>query len=187
MAAEELPKYTVVEAAAGDIEIRDYAPMLVAEVVVEGDRDTAANEGFRILAGFIFGGNQSSAKVAMTAPVTQTPSETIAMTAPVTQTPSDGGNWTISFMMPSKFTRETLPVPDDKRIVIRETLPRRAAARRFSGRWTKDNLAKNAMLLDAFITERQLKPDGPSFFAFYNGPFTPFFMRRNEVIVFLAP
>jgi len=125
--ATEKPDYTVVMED-DKFEIREYPSMLIAEVTVMGDRKTAANLAFKKLAGFIFGDNQSRSKVAMTSPVTQTPaaekqSEKIAMTAPVVQTQTETGIWIVNFMMPSEYTMETLPVPDDKDITIRETDP----------------------------------------------------------------
>jgi len=185
MAAEELPDYTVVETI-DDIEIRQYRPMILASVTVEGDRDEAVNKAFRILAGFIFGDNQSRGEIAMTAPVTQAPSEKIAMTAPVTQSAAAGARWRVDFMMPSKYTLETLPKPNDPRISITRTEPSRAVAIRFSGRITDANFEKHKRTLDAFVEGRGLVTDGAAQFAYYNGPFTPFFMRRNEVIYRLA-
>jgi hypothetical protein len=195
MASEELPKYEVVEREDdADIEIRTYAPMILAEVTVSGDRETAASRAFQILAGFIFGDNTSDAKMAMTAPVTQAPaapSEKIAMTAPVTQTPA-GGNagddqlWNVAFMMPSKYTIDTLPTPNDARIRIFETERRRAATIRFSGRWTQANMEKHAARLEAFLAEREMKTEGAPVYAFYDAPFKPFFLRRNEIIRYLA-
>ena len=185
-ANEELPDYTVVEELGDNIEVRAYPPMLLAEVVVTGDRDEAANKAFRILADYIFGNNRSRDKVAMTAPVTQTESEKIAMTAPVTQSPEGSGAWTVSFMMPSKYTEETLPQPNNPDIAIRTTEPHKAIAIRFSGRITDRNMEKHKQRLAAMMTERGLKADGPAIYAYYNGPFTPFFLKRNEVIFYLA-
>ena len=193
MASEELPKYEVIDRVGdANIEIRAYAPMILAEVTVAGDRDTAASRAFQILAGFIFGDNKTKAKVAMTAPVTQEPaaSQKIAMPAPVTQTPVDAGSgeqlWNVAFMMPSKYTLETLPTPNDARIRIFETEPRRAAAIRFSGRWTQANMEKHAALLEGFLNERGVKTEGAPVYAFYDAPFKPFFLRRNEIIRYLA-
>lgn len=191
LAAEETPDYTVVSVH-DDIEIRNYPSMILASVTVSGDRSEAANKAFRILAGFIFGDNQSSDKIAMTAPVTQAPvgpneagdgnSEKIAMTAPVTQAATGDGQWRVDFMMPSQYTLETLPRPDDPRIEITQTQPYRAVAIRFTGRWTQSRLGKYQAELDGFMTAQGLTPMGPAQYAFYNGPFTPFFLRRNEII-----
>ncbi|MEM9169747.1 MAG: heme-binding protein [Pseudomonadota bacterium] len=188
MATEE-PKYELLEASPdGAIEVRRYAPTLRAEVTVDGDRDQAASAGFRILAAFIFGDNETQDDIAMTAPVTQTPadaktSEKIAMTAPVTQTPVGERQWTIGFVMPSKYTVETLPKPTDPRISIVETPGYDAAAVRFSGRYTASNFEKHQGELDTFMADRGLLAAGSPTYLFYNGPFTPFFMRRNEIMV----
>ena len=107
----ELPKYQLVDRS-GNIEIRDYAPMIVAETQVSGDRRDAIRKGFRIIADYIFGNNTAAQKVPMTAPVTQMGSENIAMTAPVTQQ-GDGNVWNVRFVMPSSYTIDTLPRPNN--------------------------------------------------------------------------
>lgn len=114
----EQPKYHVVESS-GNIEIRDYAPMIVAEAEVAGDRRDAIGKGFRIIADYIFGNNTSAQKVRMTAPVTQQGSEKIAMTAPVTQQ-GDGNIWRVRFVMPSSYTIETLPKPNNLAVNLKE-------------------------------------------------------------------
>ncbi len=176
----EQPSYVVVEKSE-NIEIRDYAPMLLAEVELDGEREAALNEGFRILAGYIFGGNVRRASIAMTAPVVQQASEKIAMTSPVTQAPSENpGKWKIAFMMPRKYTVETLPVPNDKRIRFRVTQPERRVAIRFSGFSTVKNLETHRSMLEEFVTKRGLQTRSAPMLAFYDDPFTLPFNRRNE-------
>ena len=111
MATEE-PPFTV-SVKQGDFEVRDYPALVAAEVSVSGDRKDAASKGFRLLAGYIFGGNTRQQSIAMTAPVVQAPaaSEKIAMTAPVTQEARDNGSWTIAFTMPAGSTLQSLPAP----------------------------------------------------------------------------
>lgn len=183
MAIEE-PDFTIVKTD-GDFEIRDYAPSLAAEVVVSGERDEAVNAGFRILAGYIFGNNQGSAKIAMTAPVTQSAAsnsgEKIEMTAPVTQS-ADGSNWRVRFMMPKTFTKATLPKPNDQRIKFVEIPSRRAVVLKFSGMWTDANLASRKTELAKYIEEKKFIRIGEPVFAFYDPPWKPFFWRRNEVM-----
>ena len=135
----EHPKYTLVERS-GNIEIRDYAPMIVAETEVTGDRREAIGKGFRLIADYIFGNNTASKKVAMTAPVTQQGSEKIAMTAPVTQQ-GDGKSWRVRFIMPSKYTMETLPKPNNAAVKLKEVPGKRFAAIRFSGMGGKESLS----------------------------------------------
>lgn len=186
MAETETPDYRLLEAAPNNIEIREYPSLLLAEVEVSGARNEAANKAFNILAAFIFGENTPQEKIDMTSPVTQARSEKIAMTAPVTQESSDDGKWTVAFIMPAAYTMETLPKPKDARIVIRETSTRKAVAIRFSGRMTDSNMNKHKSMLDDFIEETGLKTDGSAIYAYYDGPFTPFFLRRNEVMYYLA-
>ncbi len=176
----ELPPYTVLRQFA-QAELRQYAPQLVAEVTVAGERDEAINAGFRILAGYIFGKNEGSRKVAMTTPVTQTPAaETIAMTTPVTQTKA-GQAWVVRFGMPKQYTMETLPTPTDARIRFAITPPSKRAAVRFSGFAGDAKIAKQTERLDAFITQQQLKRVGEPVMAFYDDPFTLPWNRRNEI------
>ena len=127
----EQPEYKVF-ATEKNIQIRDYAPMIVAETQVTGERDKAISEGFRIIADYIFGNNLSSKKVAMTAPVTQQASEKIAMTAPVTQQ-GEGNSWQVRFVMPASFTLETLPKPKNPAVQLKEIKGKRFAVMRFSG------------------------------------------------------
>jgi hypothetical protein len=166
----------------GNIELRDYAPMIVAEAEVEGERREAINKGFRIIADYIFGNNTASQKVAMTAPVTQQGSEKIAMTAPVTQQ-GDGKTWRVRFVMPSKYTMETLPKPNNSAVALKEIPAKRVAAIRFSGFNTNDNLNRHAEELNDFLSEQNLTPLSPPTYAFYNPPWTLPFLRRNEVLV----
>lgn len=191
--ATEKPNYTV-EREDGKFQIRAYPSMLLAEVYVTGDRDQAANRGFRKLAGFIFGDNETqmgtednSSKIAMTAPVVQTPqSAKIDMTSPVVQTPNAEGKWTVNFMMPSEYTMETLPKPTDKDIRIFKSDPYRSVSIRFSGRGTKSNLAKHEKKLTDWIAAQGLEIEGGPEYAFYDAPFIPPMFRRNEIHFRLA-
>jgi hypothetical protein len=172
----------------GDIEIRDYPSVIVAEVSVAGDRDQAVNAGFRILAGYIFGKNEPQAKIAMTTPVTQQATlsdgkgETIAMTTPVTQS-QQGNQWLVQFMMPSQYTLATLPKPKDDRIRFYATAPQRIIALRFSGFWTDRNLWKQLARLQDYVAAKGIATTGPHRYAYYNSPFTLPFLRRNEVML----
>ncbi|WP_431297852.1 SOUL family heme-binding protein [Tabrizicola sp. BL-A-41-H6] len=175
----ETPDYTV-ESTEGAVEIRSYPPHIAAEVTVSGSRDAAINAGFRVLAGYIFGGNEAKAKVAMTTPVIQAPSEKIAMTTPVTQVESDQG-WTVQFMMPSEYTLDTLPKPKDSRIRFITTDPVRMAVLRFSGIPTTAALAKRTEELRAWAAAKGLTLSGAPQFMFYDPPFRMPWNRRNEV------
>ncbi len=187
MAIEE-PKHRVLETT-GKIELREYEPSLLAEVEMTGERSAAINAGFRVLAGYIFGGNQAQTKIAMTAPVTQAPersekaSEKIAMTAPVTQESvgaASESRWRVAFMMPSQYTLDTLPIPNDARVKFRVSEPIKRAAIVFDGFSTQSNLDTHRAKLEAFVKERGLKTKGEYSMAFYNYPFTLPWNRRNE-------
>jgi hypothetical protein len=180
----EQAKYDVVESH-GAIEIRDYAPMIVAEASVPGDRETAIGDGFRMIADYIFGNNVSSQKVAMTAPVTQQTSEKIAMTAPVTQQGGEGV-WQVRFVMPSSYTMQTLPKPNNEVVILKEIAGKRFAVIRFSGRPKQDDLDNRTNELEAFIEDKKLQAISKPTYAFFNPPWTLPFLRRNEVMIEIA-
>jgi len=185
--AYESPKYELVERM-GAIEVRDYAPYLVAETRVQGTLETAGNQGFRILAAYIFGNNQGRQRIAMTSPVGQEEADgrKIAMTAPVTQE-RDGGEFVIRFMMPSELSLSTVPIPNDPRIEIREIPARRLAAIRYSGRWTKERYDAYLAKLRETLRRNGYESVGEPLWARYNPPFMPWFLRRNEILTEFAP
>lgn len=171
----------------GAFEIRDYPALVVAEVTVTGEQKEAASRGFRLLAGYIFGGNRRKQSIAMTAPVAQEQaSEKIAMTAPVTQTQT-GGEWVVRFTMPSGYSLETLPQPNDARVRLRVTPPARFAVIQFSGLAQPDDVAGKTAELSEWMRRRHLLPAGPASLAQYNPPWTLWFMRRNEVMIPIEP
>jgi len=181
MAVEEA-KYEVVRPD-GDIELRDYAPSIVAETVVEGDFEDAGNKAFRALFKYIDGDNRAQSEIAMTAPVAQQPeSEKIAMTAPVAQTAA-GEGWRVSFMMPASFTMETIPEPTNPAVKIRQIPAYRAAAIRYSGFWSEENFSEHHAELIERLDEQGLQASDPAVWARYNAPFVPWFMRRNEILM----
>ena len=177
----EQAKYTTLETS-GNIEIREYAPMIVAETTVLGDRKEAINTGFRLIADYIFGNNSTTEKVAMTAPVIQQSGRKIAMTAPVTQQ-SDGRTWGVRFVMPSDYTLASLPKPNNPKVKIKELKSAKFAIIRFSGLASEDNLQKYTQLLLAFVKEKNVKASGEPVYAFFNPPWTLPFLRRNEIML----
>jgi hypothetical protein len=179
MAIEE-PAYTV-ESKASQYEIRKYGPIVVAETKIESDFENAGNQAFRILAGYIFGGNKSKTKIAMTAPVTQeVASEKIAMTAPVTQTKEPTG-FVVQFTMPEKYTLETLPTPDDSRVILRQLPARRVAVYTYSGSWSESRYAEKLSNFKLELKNDKVTSIGEPTLARYNSPFALWFLRRNEI------
>lgn len=179
MAIEE-PAYEVLDTYP-EFELRRYGPTLVAETWVSGDFEGAGREAFQRLAGFIFGDNADGERIEMTAPVTQRPLG--QPEGPEARPAEPRGDYLFSFVMPGRFSAETLPTPKDPGIRIREEPTRTLAARRYSGRWTWENYRDNeAALLDAVRAEG-LIPVGRTLYARYNAPFTPWFLRRNEALV----
>jgi hypothetical protein len=179
----EHPAYRTVTSD-GAIEVRAYAPTIVAEIAVRGERREAVSRAFSPLASYIFAKERPGEAVSMTAPVTQVRREAIAMTAPVTQsTAGDSGEWTVQFTMPAKYSLETLPKPLNKDVSLREVAGIRRAVFRFTGRASDARLAEGEAKLRAWLKARGLKAAGAPTFAYYNSPFTPSFMRRNEIML----
>ena len=171
----------------GAFEIRDYPALVVAEVSVSGDQKEAASQGFRLLAGYIFGGNRRRQAIAMTAPVAQAPAGVkIAMTAPVTQT-RNAGDWVVRFTMPSGYSLESLPVPNDPKVHLLTIAPARFAVLRFSGIARTDKVAAQTAELEKLVRSHHLGVIGPVSLAQYDPPWTLWFMRRNEVMMPVAP
>lgn len=185
----EEPRYEVVETIGDTVEVRRYAPRLAADATIEGDEDAARSIGFRRLARFIFGANTARDAIAMTAPVTEAPvrrgksAEKIEMTAPVAQATGGGGRWTIRFYMPSHYTRDTLPVPDDDGIAIVDVPAETLAVIRFSGSWSVEAVHHQAKVLRRILATTTWRPSGEPVAQFYDPPWTVPFLRRNEVAV----
>ena len=182
MATEE-PSYTSILQDA-PFEIREYPSLIAAEVTVSGERSDAVSAGFRLLAGYIFGGNTRKQSIAMTAPVTQNeaPNEKIAMTAPVMQSPDPAG-WIIRFIMPASYTLETLPTPNDPKVRLVALPPKRLAVVRFSGLVDDNDVEQQTTLLRAFVAQQKLTSVGTPSLARYDPPWTLWFLRRNEIML----
>ena len=167
----------------GAFEVRRYKAYLVAETRVDSDFKEVGNVAFRRLFNYISGANRSDEKIAMTAPVSQQPSsEKIAMTAPVTQQ-SAGDQYVISFVMPAKYTMDTLPRPTDPAVVVKEIPSYKAAAIRYSGTWSQKRYEAKKAKLEAFMKEQNLTAAGEPIWARYDPPFQLWFLRRNEVVI----
>ncbi|WP_255535266.1 heme-binding protein [Polynucleobacter sp. AM-26B4] len=184
--ANEEPRYEVIKKEE-NFEVRRYQPMIIAEVLVAGALSEASNKGFRQIADFIFGNNEDpikkqSEKIAMTAPVTMEAdtSSKIAMTAPVTMEGS-GGAWKMAFVMPSKFTMETLPKPKNPNITIKQIPTQQLAVVTFSGWVDEEKLAAQTTRLNEWMAKNGLKSSGSAQLSRYNPPWTLPFWRRNEV------
>lgn len=177
MAVDE-PQYKILRTGE-DFEVRQYAPYLVAETVVDTTAENAGSQGFRILAGYIFGANKGARKIAMTAPVAQTPVK-IAMTAPVAQAVAPGG-YRVQFAMPAEWTLETLPEPDDARVQLAVIPARTLAVLKYSGTWMQANYDENLQKLKSALAQNGLRWHGEPISAKYDPPWIPWFMRRNEI------
>ncbi|MBU3559369.1 heme-binding protein [Polynucleobacter sp. Nonnen-W13] len=188
MATEE-PRFSIIEKSE-PFELRSYAPQLIAEVKVEGDLDTASSQGFRLIAAFIFGQNQVSEKISMTAPVAiETAQSTkIAMTVPVgIEASKDSAKgvsqWVFSFVMPSEYTMATLPKPLNPLVSIRELPAQRRAAITFSGFYNEAKVLEKTKALEDWIKSKQWQSIGNPQFARYNPPWSIPFIRRNEILI----
>jgi methionine-S-sulfoxide reductase len=184
----ETPSYTVVSSEK-NIEIRDYDPMIMAQTVTTaGNEWRGANNGFMTVAGYIFGGNtlrepqgaKTTESIAMTAPVV---SQKISMTAPVLNQKNDQ-EYSTAFVMPSKYkTIEDLPIPDSDKVKLTQVPARKIVAYRYT--WNANparNQAAKKKLFD-YVEANNLTVVGEPMFAFYNEPWSPPFLRRNEVLL----
>ena len=178
----EEPKHTTQPLGSG-VELRRYGPRIAAETTVSDDEERARNAGFRRLAGYIFGGNDGGARIAMTAPVAQQSGTRIAMTAPVAQSASADGEWVIRFFMPSKWTLEGLPTPDDDRVRL-VTVPEEVfAVLRFSGDRGPRAVARQTERLRHSLQAFGFDRTGEPVAWFYDPPWTLPFRRRNEIAI----
>jgi hypothetical protein len=170
--ALEEPEYTVLEQS-DDWELRLYEPYIVAETRVEGNLRQTGNRAFRILAGYIFGDNE--------------PGERMAMTAPVISEPNGDGASVYQFVMESAYDMDSLPVPNDARVTLRELPARLVAALTFSGTWNEARIDERTREFLARLGEEGYELLGDPMLARYNPPLTPWFLRRNEILVEVAP
>ncbi|MBT8344450.1 MAG: heme-binding protein, partial [Sulfurovum sp.] len=187
MAIEE-PKYTLIEKN-DTFEIREYAPYVVAQTKVTGTFDEMGKQAFSILFKYISGENKQRSKIKMTAPVIQESSmregQKISMTAPVIQEmdKNDKKSATYSFVMPETFKLDTLPLPLNKRITLKEIPAREVAVLQYSGSWSEKRYKQNEAILFKALDTLGITTIGKPIFARYNSPFALWFMRRNEIMI----
>ena len=153
-----------------DVEIRQYAPHLLATVRVDGKFDEAGSQAFRPLFNYISGENRSDAKIAMTAPVLQQPDER-------------RGSWLISFVMPSSFEKDSLPVPTSEIVQVSEQPSMRMAALEYRGGWSQSRYAEHELKLRSALRNMTLTACGDSQWARHDPPFMPWFLRKNEILI----
>ncbi len=178
----EEPSYEVIEKRSG-YEIRQYDPYIVAEVEVEGDQSQALNSGFRYLAGYIFGWNTKGDSIKMTAPVSETQiSEKIAMTVPVADTPSSWGKRIVQFSMPSKYTLDTLPKPNNEQVKLKEIPGKRLAVLSYTGYATQSRVEKKKEELKTLLSKESIEIIWEMTSAQYNPPLSFPLTRRNEIL-----
>lgn len=178
--AIEEPSFEVIKTI-DTVELRHYAPYVVAEVVLNATAEDAGRQAFPILAGYIFGKNKGDRKLAMTAPVTQTAEPVkLDMTAPVTQAAVPGG-MRVQFVLPAGVTLESAPEPLDPRVQLRLVPASQWATIRYSGTWSQANYDEHLGKLQAALAAAGVATQGEPVLARYNGPMTPWFMRRNEI------
>ena len=179
--AIEEPDYTVLRSFS-PVEMRQYAPYVVAEVVLKAGPQEAGSQAFPILAGYIFGKKKGQTKFEMTAPVTQTPVPVkMEMTAPVTQSAAADGGTLVQFVLPKGVTLESAPEPLDPRVRLRLVPATQWAVIRYSGSWSQANDDEHLGLLRAALAREGVATQGEPVLARYNAPFTPWFLRRNEI------
>jgi DNA gyrase inhibitor GyrI len=169
--ANEEPDYIVLKKE-NDIEIRQYKNFLTASIEMEGDRKEAIGKGFRSLFKYISGENKNK--------------ENISMTIPVMQKSSGNNKWSVSFVVPKKFDLKDVPQPNNTNIQIKNNLNLKVIAITFSGLFSDGNIEENETKLRNYIKEKGIKIEEPAIYAGYNAPWTPWFLKRNEVMFKLA-
>jgi hypothetical protein len=168
----------------GVVELREYAPCVVADVVTSGSAEQAGSAAFRPLFEYISGANRGAEPLAMTAPVIQQPtSERLAMTAPVIQEAAGAGEWTVSFVLPAGRSLSEYPIPTNSRVSLRAVPGETAAAIRWSGRWTPSNIARRSEDLRQVMAEAGWQESGEPRWARFDPPWKPPFARRNEIVI----
>lgn len=181
MSHAEQPDYKLVKSEE-NIEIRDYPSMILAEVETSGERKEAIREGFKLLADYIFGNNIPSVQIDVHKPAPLEYKEKIAMMAPVLQE-RHKDKWKVRFVMPKKYTLETLPKPIDKKILLKLLPASRFAAIRFSGILNDKKMHQHAQELQAYLLANNLQACGGIILAFYDPPWTLPLLRRNEILI----
>lgn len=169
MSQVEHPQYVIVEKFE-NIEIRKYPKMVIASSEVEGSRADSINQGFKLVANYIFGENDQKEKISMTAPVMQ-------------QSKSSENDWTISFVMPRDYSFAKLPSPNDSKVKLTELSSKKMIAIRFYGSTNEENLQIHREMLEEFVKNKKYKTIGNSIYAFYNPPWTLPFMKHNEIML----
>lgn len=152
-----------------DFEVRDYPASAVAEVMITDSFEQAGTRAFGPLFGYISGRNLGRQSISMTAPVLQ-------------RTAADGGQ-AVSFVLPATLSANAAPAPDDDAISIEGRPATRTAAMTYSGRWSRSAFEQHRDLLIGALDREGLRAAGEARFARYNPPFTPWFLRRNEVLI----
>lgn len=179
----EQQAYRILDAQ-GNVELREYAPCVVADVVASGSAEQAGSAAFQPLFEYISGANRGAEPLEMTAPVIQKPaSERLAMTAPVIQEAASPNEWSVSFVLPAGRSLSEYPVPSNPRVSLRAVPGETAAAIRWSGRWTASNIARRTEELRRAIAENGWKESGEPRWARFDPPWKPPFARRNEIVI----
>jgi hypothetical protein len=187
----EEPRYQSLEKDAA-FELRSYAPMIVAEVVVQGSLATAGKEGSRLVKQYIFRQGPNAAldqktqiadRISMTVPVTMEKVPSIAMTVPVTMEATAPSTYRLHFVMPSSYTLDTLPPSADPRVSIRAIPAQKWASIRFSKFSTEATVAEQTALLQQWMDQKGWRASGPPQFARYDPPSVPPLLRRSEILI----
>lgn len=182
----EKPAYTVVATRDG-YEIREYQKYIVAETTVSGSRQEALGEGFQIIADYIFGNNVSKSNISMTAPVLESQvSEKISMTSPVLIGENTTINYSIAFILPASYTLETLPIPNNPRVTLREVQAHKVAALSFTWYATPGRVEAKKAELFRFLQRDEVITAGAAQVAQYNPPLSMPLLLRNEILVTIA-
>ena len=165
----ETPEYDVLEKS-GNFEVRVYPKMLIASIQKEGSRDLALRQSFPYLANYISGKYRKGPKISMTVPVVQARLD-------------HKESWKVFFIMPKEYLLKNMPSPNTDSIKLKELKELKVAVIQFSGPWTDKNFNEKIQLLNNWLLLKKLSGPLNIMYAFYNGPTTPSFLRRNEILM----
>jgi hypothetical protein len=178
--SSEEPSYRVLSED-GDIQIRLYQPMLIAETAIEADYSQAGKIGFNRLARYIFGGNVQNKEMSMTTPVFRESIGQLETKNEATQHAPNNNKWLMSFVMPPSFDLTTLPEPSDPLVIIESITAKKVATLRYAGSLNQERMTEYSQILSAWLDERHIKPLSSPRSAAYDPPWTIPSLRRNEI------
>jgi hypothetical protein len=178
------PTYTITQTE-GNIQLRKYQSLLVAEVTENGSREMAMKDGYQALSSYFQGNNSTGESIAMTEPMVEYPVFR-SVHGNTSMRTVDNQKWVVRFYLPVEFSHATVPQPKDTSIRLLDTNAMTAVAISYSGPWSDDNIQSNEDILKSYVSHNNLHALDVPVYAFYDQPATPPWSRHNEVLMRLS-